>query len=196
MANFFKKIGLSSIPIVGDLIGLEASRSEASKQRGFQRDMSNTAIQRQVADMKAAGINPILAGQYGGASTPGGAMAPIPNLGSSAAAGVNSAIALKRADADVAYVKEQTRSQKVQAKLAARAEKWLRNKPELQEGLNAAILGNMAGLDGKSLAAVLIGMTGGSALEKFLKSEMGQNILKQADTLKKRGPLMTITPMK
>lgn len=45
---------------------------EGRLDRDFQREMSNTAYQRAVADMRKAGINPILAYQKGGASTPGG----------------------------------------------------------------------------------------------------------------------------
>lgn len=48
---------------------------QADANRDFQREMSNTAIQRQVKDMRAAGINPIMAARYGGASTPAGANA-------------------------------------------------------------------------------------------------------------------------
>jgi len=51
----------------------EINRATAREQMAFQREMSNTSYQRGMRDMRAAGLNPMLAYSQGGASQPSGA---------------------------------------------------------------------------------------------------------------------------
>lgn len=85
-----------------------ASYKSAQKQMKFQREMSNTAVQRQMADLRAAGINPILAAKYGGASTPSGASYSIPNIGADAVGGYQGVSTAKQMQAQTKNIETQT----------------------------------------------------------------------------------------
>ena len=66
--------------------------------------MSSTAHQRQVTDLKSAGLNPILSSNAG-ASSPGGSMAQAQNI---AGSGVQAAMAARATNANAELAEAQT----------------------------------------------------------------------------------------
>lgn len=77
-----------------------ASAREAEKNRDFQERMSSTSHQRDVRDLRMAGLNPILSA-HGGASTPGGSQAPVRDVSEGSGRGLASALAIKQMQANI-----------------------------------------------------------------------------------------------
>lgn len=64
----------------GGIMANQSNSAQADRNNNFQAKMSDTAYQRAVADMKAAGLNPMLAYGQGGASSPSGTPAQMQNV--------------------------------------------------------------------------------------------------------------------
>jgi len=114
----------AAISAVGSFIGgeraNEASSDVAREQMAFQERMSSTAHQREVADLRAAGLNPILSAKYGGSSTPSGAMPVIrDSLGDATRAGTSTALAARANEATVENLEAQTKKTQMDTTLSA-----------------------------------------------------------------------------
>ena len=92
----------------------KAAAEEARLNREFQRETLQNQHQWQVADLRAAGLNPRLSASLGGAGSASGSMAPVMDTGKPAVEAANSAISALRTREEIKNLKEtnnQIRSQ-------------------------------------------------------------------------------------
>lgn len=122
--------------------GMMFSADQAQKQMEFQERMSSTAHQREVADLRAAGLNPILSAHGGGSSTPSGAsgQAQVPVMRNVNEGMASTALEIRRLSKDVKQAEssinltnEQANTQKKQQNLISNQAKAISATAEQQK---------------------------------------------------------------
>lgn len=102
---------IAGASLLGGVLTNRSNAKEARRNREFQERMSSTAHQREVADLRAAGVNPMLR-NMGGASTPGGDRAEMEDA---VGKGVSSGLQAKMMKAQIGLVEDQALLTRTQA---------------------------------------------------------------------------------
>jgi len=103
--------------LVGKAVDIWSAREASKDERAFNERMSNTSYQRAVADMRAAGLNPMLAIQQGGASTPTTSAA---DTGDSVMSGASSAASIRRVYKELQLMDAQINKTNAEAELVGK----------------------------------------------------------------------------
>lgn len=127
-------LGVAGASLLGSQRSASQSIGHSKYQLDYQRDLANTAHQRQMADLRRSGLNPILSARLGGAGNVSPTGVNIPDYGQAAAKGMTAVLQSQQ------FKQSQAQVHDLHASADLRDEKALTEKVKrLQLGQQAAM---------------------------------------------------------
>jgi hypothetical protein len=187
MDPFTAAMVMGGINAYGGYRANKETKSSTARQMAFQERMSNTSHQRQVRDLRAADINPILSAKLGGASTPQGASYTARNIGADFGQGFSQGSSAMQSQAQTKQINAQTRvTQQQEIKLKQEIvqmkdlhnERWQRLFATMgPDNIAASVSASLTGVNVRTLlnnVAQEIGVNEMRSLEQLLKATQAQ----------------------
>jgi len=173
----------SSLPLIGHAVDLGMNfynnlqnKREARRNRNWQAEMSNTAHQRAVADLRKAGLNPILSATKGGATVPSGGQASFQSISGGAQAGSASATLRQQNP----LIQAQINATNAQAQVSsATAQKVNTEKLLLEQDLTQKNLTNPKQLEQLTAQIELTGQTSALKAKEIIQANLQIEKLQQ-----------------
>lgn len=192
--------------VYGQQAANDAAEEQAEYARAFQREVLQNRYQWQMADMRAAGLNPILAYRNAAPGAPGAVQAPVGNIMAGVQSGVanaaSTALAVRRQNQELSNMREQEKVAKAQteqirvntaaAKLAVQSARAENARKHHEEAFWNTREGRIA-----AEASALQQAFPGSTVDQFFKlGLLGTSQLRTPDITPGSGkvPRVTLTP--